>query len=74
MKTTAMLSAALLSTASAFAPRAATTRAFSRATQALMANPKVYFDMEVGGEEIGRFVFFFGRIDLANDLCEHTAC
>ena len=51
-----MLSAALLSTASAFAPRAATTRAFSRATQALMANPKVYFDMEVGGDEVGRSV------------------
>ena len=51
-----MLSAALFTSASAFAPRAATTRAFSRATQALMANPKVYFDMEVGGEEVGRSV------------------
>jgi len=57
MKITAMLSAALFTSASAFAPRAATTRAFSRATAALMANPKVYFDMEVGGEDAGRITF-----------------
>lgn len=31
-------------------------RAFSR-TSALAANPQVYFDMEVGGEPVGRIEF-----------------
>lgn len=68
MKTTSiMLSTALFAAsstaASAFAPRSglafkhATTRAFSRSTATMMANPKVYFDMEVGGEDVGRITF-----------------
>lgn len=32
------------------------TRTFSRTVLA-MANPKVYFDMEVGGEDVGRIEF-----------------
>mmetsp|Transcript_13514 Transcript_13514/g.38010 ORF Transcript_13514/g.38010 Transcript_13514/m.38010 type:complete len:200 (-) Transcript_13514:3226-3825(-) len=68
MKITAMLSAALFTSASAFAPKATTTRAFSRATSALMANSKVFFDMEVGGEEIGRITF-----ELRNDVVPTTA-
>ena len=70
MKITAMLSAALFTSASAFAPKAATTRAFSRATAALMANPKVYFDMEVGGEDVGRITFEL-RADVAPKCAEN---
>ena len=49
----------LLSTTTAFFSKGATAfapaarRAYAASSQ-LMANPKVYFDMEVGGEEIGR--------------------
>ena len=66
MKITTMLSAALLSSASAFAPKAG-TRAFSRATSVLMANPKVFFDMEVGGEDVGRITF-----ELREDVAPKT--
>lgn len=41
--------------AAAFAPR--TVRAFSRTAAVSMANPKVFFDMEVGGEDMGRVTF-----------------
>jgi hypothetical protein len=66
-----MLSTAFLTltpSVSAFAPRVVTTRAFSRATSALMANPKVYFDMEVGGEDVGRITF-----ELNADVVPKTA-
>ena len=32
-------------------------RSFSRTPSALMANPKVFFDMEIGGQDIGRIEF-----------------
>lgn len=40
---------------SSMAPRAA--RAYSRTASALAANPKVFFDMEVGGDPVGRIEF-----------------
>ena len=54
----AMILPALLAarSAGAFAPR--TVRAFSRTSATKMAaNPKVFFDMEVGGEDMGRVTF-----------------
>ncbi|CAB9524188.1 trans isomerase E [Seminavis robusta] len=63
--------------ASAFAPRSglafkhAATRAYSRSSIAMMAgNPKVYFDMEVGGEEVGRITFEL-RADVAPKTAEN---
>jgi len=55
MKTIAMLSAAIFTSATAFAPRSVSTRALSRATSILQS--KVFFDMEVGGEDVGRITF-----------------
>jgi hypothetical protein len=50
-----MLATALLTAASKTAAFAPTTRSFSRATSFLQS--KVYFDMEVGGEDVGRITF-----------------
>ena len=41
-------------TVQAFAP---TTRSFSRTSIRMAENPKVYFDMEVGGQDVGRVTF-----------------
>eukprot|EP00980_Cylindrotheca_fusiformis_P028265 scaffold22589_cov138-Cylindrotheca_fusiformis.AAC.28 len=74
MKASPMISTAFFATASAFAPqtrvafRHATQRSFSRSTAALMANPQVYFDMEVGGEDVGRITF-----ELNADVVPKTA-
>lgn len=83
MKTVvAMLSATLLAsarTAGAFvAPRSsgafrrvAATREYSRSAVTMMAgNPKVYFDMEVGGEDVGRITFEL-RADVAPKTAEN---
>jgi len=70
--TSTMLSAAAFLTSSArvsaFAP---TTRAFTRSAVRMMAgNPKVFFDMEVGGEEVGRITFELNA-DVAPKTCEN---
>jgi hypothetical protein len=76
MKVAPMISTAFFATASAFAPRTnvafrqATQRSFSRSASALMANPQVYFDMEVGGEDVGRITFEL-RADVAPKTAEN---
>eukprot|EP00522_Entomoneis_paludosa_P014050 CAMPEP_0172454752 /NCGR_PEP_ID=MMETSP1065-20121228/11646_1 /TAXON_ID=265537 /ORGANISM="Amphiprora paludosa, Strain CCMP125" /LENGTH=202 /DNA_ID=CAMNT_0013207133 /DNA_START=99 /DNA_END=707 /DNA_ORIENTATION=- len=68
-----VLFAASSSAAAAFGPKSATAfrtggvRAFSR-TSELFANPKVFFDMEVGGEDVGRIEF-----ELRADVVPKTA-
>merc|ERR1719293_639741 len=43
-------------------------RAYSRSTMTMMANPKVFFDMEVGGEDVGRIT-----MELRTDVVPRTA-
>merc|ERR1719232_1678015 len=43
-------------------------RAYSRSTMTMMANPKVFFDMEVGGEDVGRIT-----MELRKDVVPKTA-
>eukprot|EP00523_Entomoneis_sp_CCMP467_P006528 CAMPEP_0168727962 /NCGR_PEP_ID=MMETSP0724-20121128/5441_1 /TAXON_ID=265536 /ORGANISM="Amphiprora sp., Strain CCMP467" /LENGTH=203 /DNA_ID=CAMNT_0008774797 /DNA_START=81 /DNA_END=692 /DNA_ORIENTATION=- len=71
-----VLFAASSSTAAAFGTRATTAfrtpgavRAFSRTTE-LFNNPKVFFDMEVGGEDVGRIEFEL-RADVAPKTAEN---
>ncbi|KAL9190763.1 hypothetical protein ACHAXT_000469 [Thalassiosira profunda] len=70
----AMLSL-LAPAASAFTPGARSTatryatRAFS-GSSSLFANPKVYFDMEVGGKDVGRITFEL-RADVAPKTAEN---
>jgi hypothetical protein len=74
MKLAPMISTCFFATASAFAPRTntafrhASQRSFSRSAAALMANPQVYFDMEVGGEDVGRIT-----MELHADVVPKTA-
>merc|ERR1719246_313177 len=72
-----ILSTMLFAAASAFAPATrmafnhASTRSFSRAAVSMMAaNPNVYFDMEVGGEDVGRITFEL-RADVAPKTAEN---
>ena len=46
---------AFTASSSRMTPRGA--RAYSRTAASLAANPKVFFDMEVGGEPVGRIEF-----------------
>merc|ERR1719298_235595 len=67
-----LLTSAMFASAAAFTTRSAprlATRAFSGSSH-LMANPKVYFDMEVGGEEVGRITFEL-RADVAPKTAEN---
>uniref|UniRef100_A0A7S4MVK2 Peptidyl-prolyl cis-trans isomerase n=1 Tax=Odontella aurita TaxID=265563 RepID=A0A7S4MVK2_9STRA len=77
-----MLSATLLASARSAAAfvgprssvafrRVAATREYSRNAITMMAgNPKVYFDMEVGGEDVGRITFEL-RADVAPKTAEN---
>mmetsp|Transcript_29292 Transcript_29292/g.66777 ORF Transcript_29292/g.66777 Transcript_29292/m.66777 type:complete len:203 (+) Transcript_29292:65-673(+) len=68
-----LLTSTMFASAAAFTTRSAparlATRAFSGSSY-LMANPKVYFDMEVGGEEVGRITFEL-RADVAPKTAEN---
>jgi len=60
---------------SAFAPsrvafNQVATRAFSRTGAMMAGNPNVFFDMEVGGEEVGRITFEL-RADVAPKTAEN---
>jgi len=56
---------------SSFALKHATKRSFSRSTIQMMAgNPKVFFDMDVGGEDVGRITFEL-RADVAPKTAEN---
>jgi len=76
---TSALFAVSSTAASAFIPRsgtafrhaAAATRSYSRSSVTMMAgNPKVYFDMDVGGEDVGRITFEL-RADVAPKTAEN---
>jgi hypothetical protein len=62
-----MLASTLFATtrcSAAFVSRSAAVRAFSRTSTLGMANPTVFFDMEVGGQDVGRVTFEL-RADVA---------
>jgi cyclophilin family peptidyl-prolyl cis-trans isomerase len=76
MKTTAFLATTMFAVTSSFAPsvtrvtlKGATARAFSNSVMN-MANPKVFFDMEIGGEDAGRITFEL-RADVAPKTAEN---
>lgn len=63
--------AAFVAPKSNFAFRHAAKRAYSRSAITMMAgNPKVYFDMDVGGEDVGRITFEL-RADVAPKTAEN---
>lgn len=70
------LASVLFASSNAFAPATrhafgVATRSYSRATAAMMAaNPKVFFDMQVGEEDVGRITFEL-RADVAPKTSEN---
>mmetsp|Transcript_14166 Transcript_14166/g.20644 ORF Transcript_14166/g.20644 Transcript_14166/m.20644 type:complete len:205 (+) Transcript_14166:91-705(+) len=75
MKTTALIASTMFAVTSAFAPsrvafNQVATRAFSRTGAMMAGNPNVFFDMEVGGEEVGRITFEL-RADVAPKTAEN---
>jgi len=77
MKTTGLIASTMFAVTSAFAPASrvafkhAATRSYSRSAVSMMAaNPKVFFDMEVGGEDVGRITFEL-RADVAPKTAEN---
>jgi peptidyl-prolyl cis-trans isomerase A (cyclophilin A) len=77
MKTISMtLASVLFASSNAFAPATrhafgVATRSYSRSAVAMMsANPKVFFDMQVGDEDVGRITFEL-RADVAPKTVEN---
>lgn len=70
MRATAIMFSVLAATrrAAAFAPTV--SRAYSRSAVSLSENPKVFFDMQVGGEDVGRVTFEL-RADVAPKTAEN---
>jgi len=76
MKATTMIVSALFASSSAFTPltrhagvvsRTLLPRAFTSSTIVDMANPRVFFDMDIGGEDAGRIV-----MELRKDIAPKT--
>jgi len=73
MKLSCIIGTTFIASTSAFAPMTNVAfniarRAYSGSTISLMANPKVFFDMAVGGEDVGRITF-----ELRADVVPNTA-
>ena len=60
--------ALLTARAAAFRPSVGVARAYSRTSVVLADNPKVFFDMEVGGDPVGRIEFEL-RADVVPKVC-----
>lgn len=63
---TMIASTLFVARSAAFTPRVS-ARAFSRTSIRMAENPKVFFDMEVGGADVGRVTF-----ELRSDVVPKT--